>query len=201
MDFGCPKTFKNKYGLNVIVIKPCAINSHPAWFVCTLMQAHTELEFWKPRYYYKKEFTTEMYIEAIVDTITVKQRSVCNVIKLIFVWSLKFQAFRLWGVSRLLKIIPPLPKKEKQINKTKNRAGDLPPPPKKKKKKKFLQRQLPWKKKNHTSWKSPTPPPPNHFSNGPSLSKQITKFTMWQILAMLEYLIINVITVCPCSLS
>ena len=32
----------------------------------------------------------------IVDTVIVKQRSVCDVIKLI---SLKFQAFRLWGVS------------------------------------------------------------------------------------------------------
>ena len=61
----------------------------------------------------------------IVDTIIVKQRSVYNVIKLITDWSL-FQAFRLWGVSRLLKIAalenpPPLSKKENWTNEPKKK--------------------------------------------------------------------------------
>ena len=40
----CRKTLMDKIGLKVI--KPCAINSHPPWFVCTLKQAHTEI--WTP---------------------------------------------------------------------------------------------------------------------------------------------------------
>ena len=56
----------------------------------------------------------------IVDTIIIKQRSVCNVIKLIFVCS-PLQVFRFWEVSRLLKIGAIenfLPPQKRKTNKT-----------------------------------------------------------------------------------